>query len=95
MKKACNNDSWIRSLYFDADVTVAAWGNNGALLNRAATVKALLPQLYCLAFNQNGEPAHPLYLTSEATLKPFQINSNSNHYQTTNEYEFNQIGNSH
>jgi len=66
-----NNDSWIETLCFDADISVAAWGNLGELHNRSKLVSQLIPNLYCLEINKNGSPSHPLYLPRKNSLKPF------------------------
>ncbi len=65
------NDFWIRKLASDAGICIAAWGNDGALLQRASEVKDMLPQLHCLKMNKSGEPAHPLYL--RANLTPLKM----------------------
>ncbi len=48
--------------------TIAAWGNDGLYRARSAAVRAMLPRLYCLGLNANGEPKHPLYLAKN--LRP-------------------------
>lgn len=55
------NNKWLKLLAKDAGLIVAAWGNDGAYLNRSAYVKKHLPELHCLKMNKSGEPAHPLY----------------------------------
>jgi len=55
------NNQWLKKLAADAGIVVAAWGNDGAYLDRAAEVRALLPGLHCLKMNKSGQPAHPLY----------------------------------
>jgi len=49
---------------------IAAWGNHGRHLSRDARVMDMLPQLYCLKVNQDGSPAHPLYLPG--SVVPFR-----------------------
>ena len=56
------NNTWLRRLAREADLVVAAWGNDGRHLNRAAEVRKMLPDLHCIRMNSIGEPAHPLYL---------------------------------
>ncbi|BDY04689.1 DUF1643 domain-containing protein [Ferrimonas sp. YFM] len=63
-----DNDDWLTRLGEKAGVVVAAWGNDGAFLNRSSQVHELLPNLHYLKMNKSGEPAHPLYL--KATLTP-------------------------
>lgn len=81
-----DNDDAIRGACHFADLVIAAWGNNGKHLNRAEAVRKLLlgsvscgevPPLHCLKINQNGEPAHPLYLKLSATPIPYAHSENS------------------
>ena len=62
------NDKWLRRLISDADCVVAAWGNDGALLQRSRAVRAMCDNWQVLRVNHSGEPAHPLYLP--ARLRP-------------------------
>ncbi|MFT4615645.1 MAG: hypothetical protein ACI9NT_002803 [Bacteroidia bacterium] len=55
------NNRWLRRLASEAELVVAAWGNDGVYLGRAMQVQALLGPLYCLKQNRSGQPAHPLY----------------------------------
>jgi hypothetical protein len=55
------NNKWLKLLAQDAGLIVAAWGNDGAYLNRSAYVKKRFPEMHCLKMNKSGEPAHPLY----------------------------------
>ena len=56
-----DNDQQLIKLSRMADLTVAAWGNEGALINRDKQVIKLIPNLMCLKINKSGQPAHPLY----------------------------------
>ena len=56
-----DNDLQIIELSKKADIAVAAWGNEGTLLNRDKEVKKILPNLMCLKINKSGQPSHPLY----------------------------------
>lgn len=50
---------------------ICAWGNDGMLRNRGTAVSERLRcsrDLYCLKRNDDGSPAHPLYLNS--SLRP-------------------------
>jgi len=67
------NDVWLTKLAKEAGIVVAAWGNDGAYLNRSSVVKDMLPNLHYLKINKSGEPAHPLYL--KANLKPVAMAS--------------------
>lgn len=62
------NDQWLKKLSNESDLIVAAWGNDGSYKNRSQQVIELIPNLHYLKINKSGEPAHPLYLSSE--LKP-------------------------
>ncbi|MEE4190381.1 MAG: DUF1643 domain-containing protein [Halieaceae bacterium] len=57
-----DNDRVILDLAARVDKVIAAWGNDGAFLDRAVAVRRLLPKLYYLKMNRSGQPAHPLYL---------------------------------
>ena len=63
-----DNDLHIIELSKKADLAVAAWGNNGTLLNRDKEVKKILPNLMCLKINKSGQPAHPLYQKKDLKL---------------------------
>lgn len=62
------NDEWIHTLSFDADITVACWGNQGTLMGRSSKVLSLVDQLFCLDTTQLGQPKHPLYIRSKTSL---------------------------
>jgi hypothetical protein len=68
-----DNDEWLAKLSKDADIVIAAWGNDGSYLNRSHVVKAMLSNLHYLKMNKSGEPAHPLYL--KADVKPVPMGS--------------------
>jgi hypothetical protein len=67
------NDAWLRRLADEAALVVAAWGNHGAYRSRSTVVRGLLGELHCLAVNQSGEPAHPLYQPAHRRPRPFQV----------------------
>ncbi len=56
-----DNDKHLIKLSKMADLTVAAWGNEGSLFSRDKQVIKLIPNLMCLKINKSGQPAHPLY----------------------------------
>lgn len=64
------NDQWLRRLAGGASLVVAGWGNHGRHQDRAARVRAMLPDPHCLRLNDGGEPAHPLYLPKHLTPFP-------------------------
>lgn len=71
-----NNDWHIHCLGNRAIRVVACWGTNTyhpalAHHRRAEQVPLILPPLWCLAFNQDGSPHHPLYLPSDLELQPW------------------------
>ena len=66
-----DNDKYIVKLSKKADITVAAWGNNGNLYRRDKQVLSLVPNLMCLKVNKSGQPAHPLYLNKDLKLTKF------------------------
>ena len=66
-----DNDKYILKLSKKADITVAAWGDNGNLYNRDKQVLSLVPNLVCLKINKSGQPAHPLYLKKDLKVTKF------------------------
>ena len=66
-----DNDKYIVKLSKKADITVAAWGNNGNLYSRDKQVFSLVSSLMCLRINKSGQPAHPLYLKKGLKLTKF------------------------
>ena len=65
------NDKYIIKLSKKADITVAAWGDNGNLYNRDKQVLSLVPNLVCLKINKSRQPAHPLYLKKDLKVTKF------------------------
>ena len=63
------NNHWLKKLAAESDLVVGAWGNDGSFLSRSSRVRNMIPNLYCLAMNRSGEPAHPLY--QRADVEPF------------------------
>ena len=63
-----DNNLHITELLKKADLAVAAWGNEGSLLNRDKDVKKIIPKLMCLKINKSGQPAHPLYQKKDLKL---------------------------
>lgn len=66
-----DNDMWLRKLAKEAEIIIAAWGNDGAYMGRSRQVLKLIPNLYCLKINKSGEPAHPLY--QSANIRPIPL----------------------
>jgi hypothetical protein len=70
-----------RELHFHAHkagIVIAAWGQHGEWLGRAADVLGLLGdrKLHCLGLTKEGHPRHPLYLSGK--LKPILFREASN-----------------
>ena len=59
------NDEWILRSQEECTLVVAAWGNGGRYRNRVGAVLPLLKNSHCLAVNQSGQPAHPLFLRGD------------------------------
>ena len=66
-----DNNYWLTKLHKEADLTIGAWGNHGKLLNRGEQVLNLIDNIYCLKVTNEGQPSHPLYLSSK--LKPIKF----------------------
>jgi len=62
-----DNDKWLKQSACEADLIIAAWGNDGAYLNRVLDVLAILPTTHCINKNKDGSPSHPLFLKSNLT----------------------------
>lgn len=58
----------------EADVIVAAWGGNHLSGPWIDTVRVILgPKCQALKVTANGDPGHPLYLSSDTPLIPYQV----------------------
>lgn len=55
-----------------AGLIIAAWGNHGSHLDRAATVIKLVQNLHALRVNADGSPQHPLYLPANTVPIPYK-----------------------
>jgi len=65
------NNSYLKKYAKICDKVICAWGNHGKYKKRSSDVKSNLNNLYYLALNKTGEPAHPLYLKSDLIPKSF------------------------
>lgn len=58
------NDAWLRGIHQDADLTVAAWGNNALRFDRHVEVLRVFESvgkpLHALGTTNHGLPKHPL-----------------------------------
>ena len=61
-----DNNKWLQELAKDADLVIAAWGNDGTFMGQSRKVRAMISNLMCLKTNKTGEPAHPLYQPGSA-----------------------------
>jgi hypothetical protein len=71
-----HNDTTLVAISNACEGTVAAWGAQGGLGDRSATVRSLLTNLDCLGTTKLGEPRHPLYVPATAAriaLPPIQV----------------------
>jgi hypothetical protein len=64
-------DETIRSASQRAQVTLAAWGANKIAKQRGREVVGMLIDPMCVGVTKNGEPRHPLYVTTSAALTPY------------------------
>jgi len=79
MRRASNpiggdNDAWLLRCAAGAGIIIAAWGKNGAFMNRANAVTKVLPVMHYLRLNDDGSPEHPLYIP--AITKPRRYTDN-------------------
>ena len=65
------NNSYLKSLSLEAELTICAWGNHGMYLNRASRVVEMLTNPYHLGLTMLGQPKHPLYLKGDLKIQPF------------------------
>lgn len=63
-----NNDDYLIRYANQADLVIAAWGNDGSYQGRSHELRAQIKSFHYIKMNLSGEPAHPLYL--KADLKP-------------------------
>lgn len=70
-------DEYIQTAAQQADRIILAWGNWGNFCRRDQAVIKLLAsdKLYCLGFNQSGQPRHPLYLKRDVQPICYEIRS--------------------
>lgn len=69
-----DNDEWLQRLSAQAGRVIAAWGNDGAFLERSARVRSTLGPLHVLKLNRSGEPAHPLYQPAHRQAQRWYFN---------------------
>jgi len=67
-----DNDSWLIWASQYADLTLAAWGNDGLWRNRHRDVHPLLVSPQCLGITTRGAPRHPLYVLGATKPVPFE-----------------------
>ncbi|WP_193211158.1 DUF1643 domain-containing protein [Luteolibacter marinus] len=66
------NDRHLEQDAAEADLIVAVWGVHGSHLGRDRAIKARFRgRLHALKVNQDGSPAHPLYLRTDLRPIPF------------------------
>ncbi|KPF89254.1 MULTISPECIES: DUF1643 domain-containing protein [unclassified Novosphingobium] len=66
------NDHWLEKLGEQASLTVAAWGNAGSYLGRAALVSPRLVRPHFLRLTSAGQPSHPLYVSGDTRPTPWE-----------------------
>jgi hypothetical protein len=70
------NDAWLEQAVSRAELVIAAWGNHGALFDRAAAVLSRFPGRFsALGVTKSGMPRHPLYIRSGSAYGPFTPSS--------------------
>lgn len=79
MKRAADpigarNDEFLLSMASESEIIIACWGNHGRFMDRDKAVLELLKNydIHALKINNDGSPAHPLYLKGDSKLQIFQ-----------------------
>jgi hypothetical protein len=66
-----DNDQWLERSVEESDVVIAAWGNKGNLVGRAARILTRFAgKLHALKITKTGHPSHPLYLRKSCQYFP-------------------------
>ncbi len=73
-----HNDEALSFLAANAQKTIVAWGNGGALEQRSQALAPILRGARCLGVTKRGEPRHPLYVSSSASLAKWNCHAPSN-----------------
>jgi hypothetical protein len=73
------NDAYILNAIRRTELVVLAWGTKGVLRQRDQEVLDLISdyELYALEISKRGHPKHPLYLRSEVSPTPFQVDEST------------------
>jgi hypothetical protein len=75
-----NNDYWIKFAIMHSSLVIAAWGSSEPMIRqntrfRKYEVEKLVNKdIYCLRFNRDGNPSHPLMLPNGLQPKIYKIN---------------------
>ncbi|WP_269586335.1 DUF1643 domain-containing protein [Roseibium sp. Sym1] len=74
------NDTYLRQgLALASGPIIAGWGVHGSFMNRGQVVLDMFgDRLKCLGRTKDGHPRHPLYLRSDAPLRPLAERSAEN-----------------
>ncbi len=65
------NDEALKFMAALSQRTIAAWGNSGIINDRSGEVRTSFSQSVCFGLTKRGEPKHPLYVPSSASLIEF------------------------
>ena len=63
------NITHLKEMVKNSDKVVLGWGNAG---KNPKWLKQIISYPYCFGTNQNGSPKHPLYLSYNTTLNPYE-----------------------
>jgi hypothetical protein len=55
-------DAYLRQMIEKAERVLCGWGSFKPVRIRAATVRSMIKEPYCLGVNADGQPKHPLYI---------------------------------
>jgi hypothetical protein len=70
------NDAYLKAMHGSSALTVAAWGNGGAVQSRGVEVLKMLHKtkpVMCLSLCKNSSPKHPLYLKANLRPRPMKL----------------------
>lgn len=62
------NDYYLKQMIEISKCQLCGWGSFGPVKKRAPIVLAMCKEPYCLGFNKDGQPKHPLYVSYDVPM---------------------------